>query len=97
MTSPSYQRYVDPPTLYVVQPWNGSDVPAVQAFLDAHSIAATATSSGSTLYLLMGSSSPSYASGKSVVLQNDGQGWYVNPTRTSSDGLAPYEDYYAST
>ncbi|GAA2774138.1 hypothetical protein [Saccharopolyspora taberi] len=96
MTSPSYPRYVQPPTLWAMQEWTGTNEQEVKDFLAAHSIAATTAVAGTTIYLLMGSSSPSYAASTSVVLRNDGDGWSIDPTRTSSIGLAPYEDFYVS-
>ncbi|MCA1185699.1 hypothetical protein LCD36_04435 [Saccharopolyspora sp. 6T] len=95
MTAP-YPRYVQPPTLWAIQEWTGSNEQAVKDYLAAHSISAATAVTGSSIYLLMGSSSPSYASGTSIVLRNDGGGWYVDSTRSSDNGLAPYSDYYVS-
>jgi hypothetical protein len=97
VTTPSYPRYVQPPPMWAVQEWTGSNSQAVQDFLDAHGITATVVVAGAALYLLMGSSSPSYASGASIVLRcDDGESWSVDSTRSSSAGLAPYADYYVS-
>lgn len=97
MTTPPYPRYVEPPTQWAIQDWTGSNEQAVKDFLAVHGITATTAVAGTALYLLMGSSSPSYAAGASIVLRSDdGASWSVDSTRSSSAGLAPYTDYYVS-
>ncbi|WP_190824710.1 hypothetical protein [Saccharopolyspora pogona] len=65
-------------------------------FLAAHQINAGLAASSTTLYLLMGSSSPSYAANTSIVLRNDGAGWYVDAARTNTSGLVSYADFYST-
>ncbi|MGW5645071.1 hypothetical protein ACWEV3_41020 [Saccharopolyspora sp. NPDC003752] len=100
MTTPSYPRYVQPPTTFVALDWTSSGTAAeAQAFLDAHSIPATAILNGTSLWLLMPNSQPSsltYVPGTTVILRNDGGGWYVDATRTNKTGLAPFSDFYVS-
>lgn len=96
MTTPSYPRYVEPPPVWSLHEWDGTSTQAVQDFLTAHGITAGVYASNGTLYILMGSSSPAYASGAAIVLRDDGSGWSIDSTRTSAAGLVPYEDYYVS-
>lgn len=95
MTAP-YPRYVEPPPMWTAQEWDGTNTQPIADFLAAHGIDAGLAASGSILYLLMGSSSPTYAAGTSIVLRCNGTGWSVDAARASTAGLSPYSDFYVS-
>lgn len=94
----SYTKYVEAPTQWASVGWSGQNLTEIDSLFTAHEITATVMQAGtSTLLIIIGGSSFTYAVGEQVVICNAGGDWKHEPTRRNLAGLVPLTDYYVGT
>lgn len=95
----SYAKYVEAPRQWASVGWSGQNLAEIDSLFTAHNIPADVMQAGtSTLLIIIGGISQTYAIGEQVVICNDGgKTWRHEPARRNLDGLVPLTDYYVGT